>query len=292
MYELIKISDSDYYIESPTRIGVIRLNETDVCLIDSGFNKDVGKRVKKILDQNGWNLKSIYVTHAHSDHIGANKYLQEQTGCKIYANGMDCDLTNHTILGTSLLYGGCPFDELKHRLLYAPESKAEPLTENVLPTGFKILNLSGHTADMVGYITPDNTVFLADALCSAETVDKYKITYIYNVEDYLKTLERIKSLKANVFIPCHIRPSDNITDLAQYNIIKVYEVADTILKICKSPVCFEELLQKLFQEYNIKMNQQQYLLIGSTVRSYLSWLKESEKIETVIENCKILWRTK
>ena len=36
MYELIQAKGSSYYIESPAKIGLVRLNETDVCLIDSG----------------------------------------------------------------------------------------------------------------------------------------------------------------------------------------------------------------------------------------------------------------
>ena len=97
MYELINVSENCYYIDCPSKIGIIKISDTDVCLIDSGNNKDAGKRVRKILDANGWTLKMILNTHSHGDHIGGNKYLQEQTGCKIYAPTIECDFTNHTI---------------------------------------------------------------------------------------------------------------------------------------------------------------------------------------------------
>ena len=54
MYELIQISNTAYYIDCPAKIGLIRLNQTDVCLIDSGSDKDAGKKVLKHLDANGW----------------------------------------------------------------------------------------------------------------------------------------------------------------------------------------------------------------------------------------------
>ncbi len=32
MYELIQVSERDYYIQSPAKIGLVRLNDSDVCL--------------------------------------------------------------------------------------------------------------------------------------------------------------------------------------------------------------------------------------------------------------------
>ena len=117
MYELIQVSDKSYYVDSPTKIGLVKLNDTDVCLIDSGNNRDAGKKIRRILNDNGWNLKAIYNTHSNADHIGGNKYLQEQTGCRIYAPDINCSFTNHTILSPAFLYGGYPCKDLRHKFL-------------------------------------------------------------------------------------------------------------------------------------------------------------------------------
>ena len=95
MYELIQVAANSYYIQSPAKIGLIKLSGDDVCLIDSGNDKDAGRKVRQILDANGWHLTAIYNTHSNADHIGGNQYLQKQTGCKIYAPGIDCDFTCH-----------------------------------------------------------------------------------------------------------------------------------------------------------------------------------------------------
>ena len=136
MYELIQAKGSSYYIESPAKVGLVRLNDTEVCLIDSGSDKDAGRKVRQHLDANGWKLAAIYNTHSNADHIGGNQYLQKQTGCPIYAPGMEQYITCRTVLEPSLLYGGCPPKALRNKFLMAQESDAAPLTADVLPEGW------------------------------------------------------------------------------------------------------------------------------------------------------------
>ena len=221
MYELIQVSESSYYIQSPAKIGLVKLNDTDVCLIDSGNDKSAGRKIRQILDANGWHLTAIYNTHSNADHIGGNKYLQEQTGCRIYAPGIECDFTRHPVLEPSFLYGGCPSKELRHKFLMAQESDAEYLTGRQLPDGFELIPLPGHFFDMAGFRTPDDIVYLADCLSSRETLDKYQIGFIYDIEAYLNTLEMVKSMTAKLFVPAHADATEDISELAQYNIDKV-----------------------------------------------------------------------
>ena len=289
MYELIQVSENSYYIQSPAKIGLVKLNDTDVCLIDSGNDKSAGRKIRQILDANGWHLTAIYNTHSNADHIGGNKYLQEQTGCRIYAPGIECDFTRHPVLEPSFLYGGCPSKELRHKFLMAQESDAEYLTGRQLPDGFELIPLPGHFFDMAGFRTPDDIVYLADCLSSRQTLDKYQIGFIYDIEAYLNTLEMVKSMTAKLFIPAHADATEDISELAQYNIDKVWEIAEKIIEICKEPLCFEQILQRLFTEYNLVMNFEQYALIGSTVRSYLSWLKDTGRLQARFEQNMLLW---
>ena len=283
MYELCSAGENSYYIQSPAKIGVIKLDDENVCLIDSGSDKDAGRKVKKILDENGWRLTAIYNTHSHADHIGGNQYLQNQYRCKIYAPCIECDFINHPILEPTFLYGGFVPNELKHKFLLAKESNAQPLEESKLPDGMSIINLPGHFFNMVGYRT------CADCLSSKETLEKYQISFIYDIAEYLNTLEAVKQMDAKLFIPSHAEPTHNIRPLAQINIDKVYEIADIIINICKSPSTFEKLLQSLFEFYKLNMSFEQYALIGSTVRSYLSWLKSDGRIKASFENNELIW---
>ena len=193
MYELIPITGNSYYIQSPSKMGLVRLNNTDVCLIDSGNDKDAGRKVRQLLDANGWHLSAIYNTHSNADHIGGNRYLQGQTGCRIYAQGIECAITRHPVLEPAFLYGGFPPKDLRHKFLMAQESEALELISDVLPEDFELLQLPGHFFHMVGFRSPDNVVYLADCLSSRETLDKYRLSFIYDVAAYLNTLEKVKT---------------------------------------------------------------------------------------------------
>ena len=290
MYELVQVADRSYYINCPAKIGLIRLNDDEVCLIDSGSDKEAGRKVRQVLDANQWKLRAIYNTHSNADHIGGNKYLQSQTGCRIYAPGIEHDFTRHTILEPSFLFGAFPPKELRHKFLLAQESEAEYLTEECLPEGVAAIPLKGHFFDMTGFRDSDDVVYLADCLSSEETLEKYGISFIYDVAAYLDTLEQVKTMEASMFIPAHARETDNIAPLAQINIDKVHEVAEYILSVCGEPLCFEHILQKMFTVYGLGMNFEQYALVGSTVRSYLAWLKDDGRITVEFDNNMLLWR--
>ena len=289
MYELISVSEKCYYINCPSKIGIVKISDNEVCLIDSGNSKDTGKKIKKILEQNGWILKCIYNTHSNADHIGGNRYLEEQTGCKIYAPETECAITRHPILEPAFLYGGYPPKALRSKFLLADESNAEYLTEECLPDGFKIIKLYGHFFSMVGFLSPDGVAFIADCVSSKETLDKYGIGVIYDVKACIDTLEQIKELNAKLFVPSHAEPTEDITELADYNIKKVKQTAQKITELCKKPIGFEELLKKLFDFYGLTLSIEQYALVGSSVRSYLAYLKDNGIIDAVIEDNRLLW---
>ena len=291
MYELIRVSENCFYIQSPAKIGLVMTGPDQVCLIDSGNDKDAGKKVRKILDANGWSLQAIYNTHSHADHIGGNQYLQKQTGCSVYAPGIERDLTEHPVLEPSFLYGANPPGDLRHKFLMAQGSDAKPMTEDCLPEGMHMIRLPGHSWDMVGFRTSDDIVYLADCLSSEATLEKYQVSFLVDAGAYLETLEMVKGLSAKLFIPAHADPTDDIAPLAEINIRKVLEIADVIESLCAAPSCFETILKKLFDHYGLVMNFEQYALAGSTVRSYLTWLKGQGRVQAVFKDNTLLWST-
>lgn len=145
--ELIKVGEKTYYIKNATNIGIYKIDETQVYVIDTGNDKDAGKKILKIIDEQGWNVKGIITTHSNADHIGGNKVIQDRTNCIILANNIEKSFTEFPILEPSFLYGGYPFKDIRNKFLLAKESLVTPI-ENNLPDGLEYFSLKGHFFDM------------------------------------------------------------------------------------------------------------------------------------------------
>ena len=287
MYELIQAAEHTYYIESPAKIGLVQTGDT-VALIDSGSDKEAGRKVRQHLDARGLKLSAIYNTHSNADHIGGNQYLQRQTGCAVYAPGVEAAFTRDPILEPSFLYGGCPPKPLRHKFLLAQPSGVQVLDPKACP--LEVIPLPGHFFDMVGYRTEDGVVFLADCLSSRETLEKYRVSFLYDVAAYLDTLDRVAAMEAALFVPAHAAATEDIAPLARYNRDQVYAVAEDLLDLLAEPLVFEEVLRRLFRRYHLTMDLQQYVLVGSTVKSYLAWLLDGGRVTAAFDDCRLLWR--
>ncbi|MCI8588984.1 MAG: MBL fold metallo-hydrolase [Bacilli bacterium] len=287
--ELVQVGEKTYYIKNGTNIGIYQIDSENVYLIDTGNDKEAGKKILKIVEEKGWKVKGIINTHSNADHIGGNKIIQERTACKILAHRIERAFIEDTILEPSFLYGGYPFLDLQNKFLLAKSTKTLEVEEN-LPEGLEYVELKGHFFDMIGVKTSDNIYFIADALFSEETILKYHVFFLYDVESFLGTLDRLETLKGELYIPSHIAATEDITMLIQSNRKKVYEIIDLILKFCDRTRTFEEILAYLFNTYHLVMNANQYVLIGSTLRSYLSYLYNQKKINYQFQENKMLWK--
>lgn len=291
MYELVQLSEQAYYIDCPAKIGIYRAAPDAVYLIDSGSDKDAGRKARQILDKNGWKLKGILTTHSNADHIGGNRYLQNQTGCKIFAGGIEAAFTRFPLLEPSFLYGGWPCRELRHKFLMAQDSEVSDFSDPDFPREVEIIPLPGHFFDMSGFRLPDGTVFLADCISSRETLEKYAVPFIYDVGAYLQTLDKVETMQAPMFVPSHAGAAPDLRELIQFNRAHVHQIAERLLTICKEPKPFEQILQALFHACGLQMDFAQYVLVGSTVRSFLAWLHEQGQMEISFADAVLLWKT-
>jgi glyoxylase-like metal-dependent hydrolase (beta-lactamase superfamily II) len=292
MYELIQAGQNTYYIESPAKMGLYRLNETDVCLIDSGNDKEAGKKVIGLLEAQGWTLKYILNTHSNADHIGGNAVLQQRLNVPAYTGELEASFNRFPMLEPSFLYGGYPAAPLRNKFLMAQPSAALSLDSATLPQGFEVLPLPGHFFGMVGFKTPDDVWFLADCLMGENILSKYHFSFIYDVAAYLQTLTLVEGLTGKCFIPAHAPACTDVRPLAAANRAKVEEIAALILQTAREPLTAEEILKLLFDHYQLSLDWNQYVLAGSTVRSYLSYLLDAGRLSAEFRANKLLWQQK
>ena len=74
--ELVKVGEKTYYIKNPNNIGIYKIDDENIYLIDTGNDKEAGKKILKIIAEQGWKVKGIINTHSNADHIGGNKVIR------------------------------------------------------------------------------------------------------------------------------------------------------------------------------------------------------------------------
>jgi len=282
--ELINISGNTFYIPGKTNIGLVKYGD-GVVLIDSGNDKEAGRKLRQLLDSEGLKVKYILNTHSNADHIGANAYLMNQYNCDSYSYGLEVIFSKHPELESSFLYGGFPTSNMKNKFLMAKACQMKDISE--LETDIEYFKIDGHFHDMVAYKTLDNVYFLGDSLFPKDIIEKYHLFYILDVKSYLETLTILEKLNDEgdaYFVPSHGVLSTNIKEVIDLNRNKILEVIELIKTLASNKISFDQLFKAILDKYKITLDLNQYLLVGSTIRNYLSYLYEQGKIGFVFED--------
>lgn len=286
--ELTKLGEKTYCIQNPTNIGIYKLDDEKVCLIDTGNDKESGRKILKIINEQNWQVECIINTHSNADHVGGNKFIQDRTNCKILSSKIETAIINNPELEPAFLYGAMPLNELNNKFLLAKESNCQ-IIDNNLPEGLEYFTLKGHFIDMIGIKTSDNIYFLGDSIFSEETINKYHIFFIYDVEKYLQTLDFLETLNGTFYIPSHVKPLTDLKELIKINKNKINEICNKILSFCQNPTTTEEIIKNIFDTYNLEININQYALLGSTIKSYLTYLNNQNKVEYFFKDNLLYW---
>ena len=79
--ELRHVLGSTYVAVAATALlPIYKLNDTDIVLLDTGYAKLDRSGLTHLLEDNGFHLKGILCSHAHFDHTGNVRYLQQRYG--------------------------------------------------------------------------------------------------------------------------------------------------------------------------------------------------------------------
>lgn len=291
MYELIEITRHNFYIQAPTKVGVYESAPGQVWLIDAGSDKDAGRKVWKHITERGWTLQGILATHSNADHIGGAALIRERSGCGIYAAAKERCFIEHTVFEPSLLYGACPPKALRGKFLMASGVPCMDIRDAPLPPGLEIIALPGHFLEMFGVRTPEGVFFCADAVFSQAVVEKYHINFVYDVAAALDTLAALPGIPAKWYLPAHADLTEDIAPLAAGNREKMLELIALLQTLCREPRCFEDVLKGVFDHYGLRLDFPQYVLAGSSVRSYLAYLLDGGQAETIFQGNKLLWHS-
>jgi len=264
-----------------------------VVLIDSGGDKESGRQIRQALEEHGWILRLIVNTHSNADHVGGNAYLQKHTGCRIASTRLESAFITDPVLEPSFLWGALPFRELRGKFLEAKPSVVDlilPESGPIPGTALEAVPLPGHFLQMLGVLSPDGVLFAGDALFGEEILAKHPVFFLYDVAAHLSSLERLESLAVRWVVPGHGRPVSEVGALVAANRAALQRTAEAVSSFCSRPSGFEEILAELCRQFGIELDASQYVLVGGTLRAYLTWLCDRGVLSPSFEGGRMLWR--
>lgn len=302
--KLIQLSANIFCLATANNIGIISIPQTkELYLIDSGNDEDFAKDILDFIGSRfaGFKIKAILNTHSHADHCGGNPYIKTQTGCQIWASKGEARLMEFPEIETGLIWGGTPVHQIRSPYLMAKPCTADRIFDGeeticLEPSSIKVqvISLPGHYLDQTGFLITDTdgkkSFFMGDALSGRNVIRKYWIQYLYDETQTKKSIQKLAKIHSDSYIPGHGQITDNIEGISELNLIAIMETEDLIADELKEPKSTEELLQSLADRNGIRLGLSNYVLIGSTLRSYLSALYEEGRITFEIQDNKLQWK--
>lgn len=205
-----KIIGNLYYVGMNDVAAYLFATPEGNILIDSTFEQTVPK-IRESIEELGFKMRDIKIllnSHAHIDHVGGHKLMQELTGAKIYISAPDAGVVEDG--------GRSDFRNADGRERWKPVK-----VDNAFQDGAKV-TLGGTT--LTAHITPGHTkgcttwtTTLADGgknynvvfLCGVAGYDGAPLInnpkYPSLADDYGKAFQVAKSLPCDIFLGFHAR---------------------------------------------------------------------------------------
>jgi glyoxylase-like metal-dependent hydrolase (beta-lactamase superfamily II) len=232
--------------------SVIVVGKTDAVLIDTQWTLSNGHRVAAEILETGKQLKTIYISHAHPDHyFGLGPVAEAFPNAKVVALPAVASTINKQMFGK--------IDHWKN--IIGPTnvpSKAvniEPLTKNYF-------ELEGHRIEIIPEIMGDlkyntvvwipsiKTLYGSDVLFNQAHPFTCEIT-AEERKQWLKDIERLEKLGAEVVIPGHQKPGMPF-DSSCFKFMKEYLIAtEEELAKTKDTSAFFYAMAMRFPEANL-----------------------------------------
>ena len=287
--ELKQIGSKTFCIEHDTNIGIHFTDDGRMYLIDTGSKGD-GEKIDEILSREGWVPSCIINTHTHIDHIGGNEFLMRKYGIPAYCTDYDMAFAHYSELEAAYMNGGYPAEKL--RTIFAhPGMIGFRSIEKETPDGIDWTYLPGHSFGMIGIRTSDDIWFLGDSYLSRSFLKQYTFGFIYNVEAYIDTLKKLKEFKGSLFVPSHGIIESDIVETLEQNLRSAAEMCSMICETCREYRGQDEILQQMYERLRMHARPAQHALLSSTVKSYLTYLQDRNKLECRFVDNIMKWRT-
>jgi glyoxylase-like metal-dependent hydrolase (beta-lactamase superfamily II) len=234
MYQAL--TDRVGYVPGGVNVGVIRIDEQHVLLVDTGLNDSTARKVLRWIKEGiDSEVVGILTTHGHADHFGAHAFVVSRTGALVFAPQHDAAVVRNPLLQPIFLYGGAdPVDSLRNRFLLAEpcavDEEFQPGRREFMGVDIEVVPLGGHSMNQMGILI-DGVFFCADVVFPEAAISKYRIPYLYGLTEHLASLERALEVEAEFIVPGHGPVEPDFEVPYERNRAVIETVLDAIVKV-------------------------------------------------------------
>ncbi len=180
-------------------------------LIDTGADRDAGKRLVRGLRERSWRLEAILTTHAHADHVGGHAAVLRQLDVPVFAPAIEAELMRAPVLEpTYLFHGAAPLPELTSRWLQAEPSRVDVVAEagalELIGLPLELVEVDGHAIRQLA-VRVDDIVIAGDAVFGDAIAARYPLLFAHDVLAQRRSAERIGADAARLAVPGHGDPA-------------------------------------------------------------------------------------
>ena len=179
-------------------------------LVDSGRDRDAGKRLARGLRERGWRLEAIVTSHAHADHFGGHAELLRQHDVPVLAPAIEAELMRAPVLEPIYLFhGAAPLPELTGRWLQAEPSRVDRLVDagplELIGLPLTLMAVDGHAHRQLA-LRVDDVLLAADAVFASTVVARHPLLFSHDVRAQREAAERVGDDRARLAVAGHGEP--------------------------------------------------------------------------------------
>ena len=289
----IQLSEKVFYLPGGVNSVILVGEDKQAVLVDTGGDKDAGRRIRKACDALSVTPVAIVNTHSHADHYGGNDYLVKNMDLPVYAPPFEASIMQSPYLEPVYLFGGAkPPQELMTKWLLAKPSPVNYLLEpgrlELAGLTLNIIESSGHAHTHYA-VKVDDVLFAADAVFGESALEKYPLPFGQDIGGQIASAKKMAEQEVRVILPGHGELTEEVGELVQKNVETFQRAADVIEEVCKG-VDTATVLKHTCQKLHIAMTDlPRYYLNLCTVMAYLTYLREMGRVGLELQDNAPIW---
>ena len=248
------------------------------------------KAILAVLDQRGWKLDAVALTHAHFDHTGNVRFLQQRYGClaaaQIIEAGISVNPDAYRANYVALTYGKSREYLLEECFPADVIIPADAEHLDFCGARFGILQLPGHSAGHIGVVTPDGVAYLGDCLIDEEQIAAAKLPTSMFIARDLESKESLRNLRRPAYIIAHKQVLTDIGPLIDRNIAFIHDKGRELLEDLEDGMSFDQWIYAFCQRENVRTrNEFKFSIVERNFANFVDWLTDEGKVEGRREFC-------